>query len=138
MIVDATNLIAGRIATVVAKKALLGEGIVILYANDAVISGHKRTLLEKTKKDYDRGIHTKGPFIPKLPEKYLKRIIRGMLPYKQPKGKAAFARIKCYNTVPEQFKDQKIETIPSANLKKLPTTKFITIKAICKNLGGKI
>lgn len=137
MIIDATNLISGRLGTIVAKKAILGEGISILNSDKAVFTGKKQMVLANIKKRSDRGIHTKGPFIPKQPDKFLKRTIRGMLPYKQDKGRKAFARIKCYNGVPAQFNDQKIETIESINVSKMSNTKYVTIKEICKTLGGK-
>jgi large subunit ribosomal protein L13 len=137
MIIDAKNLIAGRLATYAAKKSLLGEGIVIVNSEAAVMSGAKEHVLKTKKQDFDRGIPSKGPFIPKRPERYLKRIIRGMLPYKQPKGKEAFKRIKCHVGVPSNYKDQKIETIKSADVSKLPNTRYVTIKEICRHLGGK-
>ena len=138
MIIDAKGLIAGRLGTFVAKKALLGEGVSIVNSEAAVISGKRALVIKQTKKDFDRGIHTKGPFIPKMPGRYLKRIIRGMLPYKQQKGKAALNRIKCYSGIPENFKNQKIQTIESAKSSKLPSPNSVTIKEICKNLGGKL
>jgi ribosomal protein L13 len=57
----------------------------------------------------------------------VKRTIRGMLSYKQGRGKDAFKRIKCYNDVPEEFseapkikagKEKKIKTLPLENLSK--------------------
>ena len=49
MILDATNLILGRMATAVAKKALLGEKIDIVNCENAVISGNKYQILERYK-----------------------------------------------------------------------------------------
>jgi large subunit ribosomal protein L13 len=137
MIIDATNLIAGRLGTIVAKKALLGEGIVVLNSEKAVVSGKKDMVLKGSKTDFDRGTQSTGPFIPKRADRYLKRVFRGMLPYKQDKGKKAFARIKCYNGIPENFKDQKMETIESISTSKLPNPKYVTLKEICRHLGGK-
>jgi len=45
MIIDATNLIAGRLATFVAKKALLGEEIEIVNSEKAVLTGKKSDLM---------------------------------------------------------------------------------------------
>ena len=49
MIIDATNLLVGRLATVVAKKALLGGKIDIVNAEKAIISGPKRLVINKYK-----------------------------------------------------------------------------------------
>ena len=138
MIIDATDLIAGRLGTLAAKKAILGEGIVIVNSEKCVISGRSKMVLKKCKERADRGTPSKGPFIPKQPDRYLKRIIRGMIPYKSAKGKAAFKRIKCFIGIPDNYKEQKIETIENINVSKLSNANFITIKDICKHLGGKI
>ena len=41
-LLDAKNQILGRFCSQVAKRALLGEFIVIVNAKDAIISGNKR------------------------------------------------------------------------------------------------
>lgn len=136
MIIDAKDMVVGRIATVVAKKALLGEEISIVNCEDAIITGKKKSLLETIKKEKDRGTY-KGPFIPKLPDRFLKRIIRGMLPYKQDKGKTAYKRIKCYRGVPEEFEGKAITKIEKANVSKMKNLNYVTIKELCKKLGNK-
>ena len=102
-----------------AKKALEGEDIVIINCEKAVVSGTKKNLLAKYKRMRSMGIHTKGPFWPRMPDRFVKRTIRGMVPYKQPKGRAAFRKIKCYIGVPEEFKDKKADTIQKANSSKM-------------------
>ena len=133
MIIDATDLIIGRMATVVAKKALLGEKVDIINCEKALISGSKKDVLAKFKARRERGQPTKGPFIPRRPDMLVKRTIRGMLPYKQEKGLKAFKRIKCYLGVPEGM--EKAETIKEAHISKLPTLKYITIGTLSRELG---
>ena len=137
MIIDATNLILGRIATMAAKKALLGEKIDIINCEKAIITGDPKKIYEGYKQKIDRGIPLKGPYFQKMPDKFVKRTIRGMLPYKQEKGRKAYNNIKCHIGVPENLKDQKAETIESAHLKKLPNIKFMKVKVLCKLLGAK-
>ncbi len=137
MIIDATNLILGRMATEVAKKALLGETIEIVNCENAVISGNREQILERYKQRRERGIPTKGPFFPRTPERLVKRVIRGMLPYKQYKGKTAHKRIKCHVGVPEELKNEKFQMLEKANAEKLPNFKHITIKEVCEFLKGK-
>ena len=38
----------------------------------------------------------------------------------------------------KNFKDQKFDIIKNANVEKIPNLKFITVKDICKHIGGKI
>jgi large subunit ribosomal protein L13 len=138
MIIDATNMIIGRIATVAAKKALLGENIDIVNCEKAVITGKKAFLVADTKRRVDMGIHSKGPFFSRMPDKFVKRIIRGMLPYKQEKGRNAYKRIMCYIGVPHELTNQKFEQIQEANVSKTMDLDYLTVGEICKKLGAKI
>tara|TARA_Y100000310_G_C20610660_1_gene777812 strand:+ start:710 stop:1129 length:420 start_codon:yes stop_codon:yes gene_type:complete len=138
IIIDAKDLISGRMATFVAKQALLGETIDIVNAEQAVISGTPAQVLARYKQRSSRGIPSKGPFLPRNPDMFLKRLIRNMLPFKQDKGEKAFKRIKCHIGIPEEFKEKKIITLDSAQVSKLPNTRYITISRICKELGAKI
>ena len=108
MIIDATNLILGRLAAVAAKKALLGETIDIINCEKSVVTGTKSAILEKYLHRWHLGRNPfKGPFYQRQPEKFVKRTIRGMLPYKQEKGVAALKRVKCFLGVPVEFADKK-------------------------------
>ena len=131
MIIDAKNLIAGRLGSYVAKKAILGETISIVNAELAVISGQKKNILEKYRAQANRGEPFHGPFLPKTPDRFLRRLIRGMLPHKQTKGREAFKRIMCYIGVPEEFKGKQFETVKGANVTKMQHLKYLTIKEIC-------
>ena len=134
MIIDAENLIVGRMATYAAKRALLGESVDIVNCEKAVITGSKKNVFAKYKQKANRGGPFKGPFIPKLPDRFVRRIVRGMLPYKQEKGKSAFKRIMCYNSIPEELKGKKMEKLREADISRIKTLKYTTIKNICESL----
>jgi len=86
MIIDANNLILGRMASYIAKKALLGNRVDVVNCENCVIIGKKREILGRYNKRLQRGVHTKGPFLPKMPDRFVKKTIRGMtLQYKQGK-----------------------------------------------------
>lgn len=137
MIIDATNLILGRMASYITKKALLGEKIDIVNCEKTVITGRKDSTIKKYLRIQKRGTH-KGPFLPKKPNLFVRRSIRGMLPYKKEKGKKAFEKIRCYIGVPEEFKDKKFEVVENANVSKIPNLYYISVGEICKRLGAKI
>lgn len=137
MNIDATDLRLGRLATVVAKKALLGEEVHIFNCNRAVVTGSKEVLTAKAKRRREMGTHSTGPFHHRVPYLYVKRAIRGMIPYKQPKGQAAFSKIKCHNSVPEKFKDAKMESIEGAHVDNSMAAKFMYVEELCKFMGGK-
>ena len=157
MIIDANNLILGRLGTFVAKKALLGEKIDIVNCENCVITGDRNRIFEDYDNKLKRGIPSKGPFVCRMPNRFVKRAIRGMLPYKKERGRKAFKNIKCYVGVPENLKsqkskgflghkksqsdffvNQKIDTIKNANVEKIPNLKYIKIKDICVHIGAKI
>lgn len=134
MIIDATDLIVGRIATIAAKKALLGEKIDIINCEKAVMTGRSDSIIEKFKKKVKRGIPAQGPFTHRKPDRIVRRIIRGMLPYRQHKGREAFKRVMCYIGVPEDLKGKKAETIKEADISKITYLKYLTIEEISELL----
>lgn len=138
MIIDASNAILGRLATVVVKKSLLGEKIDIVNCENSVVIGKREFILTNYKQKADRGIPAKGPFFSKTPDRFVKRVIRGMLPYKKKKGRVAFENIKCYVGVPSEFKDKKYVEIKEASMGESKSSNHVTVKEICKHLGGKV
>ena len=138
MIIDATNLVLGRMGTFAAKKALLGEKVDIVNCESCVITGNRKKIFQDYRKLFRRGIQSKGPFYFKMPDRFVKRSIRGMLPYKKDRGQKAFKNIKCYIGIPETFNDKKFDTVTNANVEKLPNLKYIKVKEVCMHLGAKL
>jgi len=138
MIIDATNLIMGRLAAFTAKKALLGEKVDIVNCEKAVVSGNRRRIFSDYKQRVDLGRNPyKGPFFPRASDRLVRRAIRGMLPYKQEKGRNAYKLVMCYVGIPSKFREQKLETIPGANVSKLPNYRYVSIGELSKQLGSK-
>ena len=135
MIINAENLILGRMAAIIANQALLGEKIDIINVEKAVVTGKPAEILEHYKQKFHRGYALSGPYFQRHPEKLVRRTIRGMLPYKQEKGKKAFKNIKCYIGIPKELEGKKAETLEKANVKNIKKTKYITIKQISQSLG---
>ena len=138
IIIDASSLIVGRLATYAAKQALLGNQVRIINSEKAIISGKKENTFDDYLTRRKMGTHAKGPFIHRMPDRILRRVVRGMLPYKKPRGKEAFGRVLCYVGVPEEFKDKKAITIKDANMSKLPKLKYVDLRSVSKRLGAKI
>lgn len=109
IIIDATNATLGRLASYAAKQALQGKKVIILNSEKAIITGRKKFIIKKYQTRRRRGgTAMKGPLISKLPEKIVKRTIRGMLNYKEGRGREAFKRILCFKGIPEKYKDKKM------------------------------
>ncbi|MFH1590408.1 MAG: 50S ribosomal protein L13 [archaeon] len=137
IIIDATDLVLGRLATVTAKKALLGEEVAIVNAGKAIITGSKKQVLTHYREHSEKGSMRKGPFFRRQPERFVKRAIRGMLPYKQAKGRVALDRIKCYRGIPKEFEGKSIISLENAHAKNL-SIGFVTVNTICKEMGGSL
>ncbi len=137
VVIDAAGLIAGRLAAYAAKQALLGQDVIIINAEQAVISGNaQRTIREAKYKKFVRGVPRKGPYYSKLPDRYLRRIVRGMLPYKTPRGRTAYRKVTCFIGDPHGRAADAVR-VPGAEATKLPNLQRITLGRLCEELGGK-
>ena len=142
MIINAEDKIIGRVASFAAKQALLGQNIIIINCEKAVITGNKREIINKYKSRKNRTTIRRGPFYPRRADRIVKRTVRGMLPYKQSKGRNAFDRIMCYVSIPKAIQEkinagEKIIELKQTHKDKLDNTKFITLKELTKELGAK-
>ena len=135
--IDATGLILGRLSTRVAKMALMGEQINVVNCEKAVISGNKYNLFNEYQELRDKGGPFHGPFVQRLPDKFVKRVIRSMLPYKNERGRIALKLIKCYINIPEELKDSEMISFPEISKETITRTKIVTVGEISKSLGAK-
>jgi len=133
-VIDATNNIVGRLSSTVAKRALMGEKIDLVNCEKAVLTGKKESIFARYKERKERGNPLKGPFLSMMPDRFVRRIVRGMLPYKQEKGKRAFKNVMCYLGVPEKLKSEKIEKIKETNITNSKSISYIAVERICKQI----
>ncbi|MGM0771600.1 MAG: 50S ribosomal protein L13 [Halobacteriota archaeon] len=136
-VIDANGLIMGRLASNVAKRLLAGEEISIVNAENAVISGSKVTTFEEYDEIRNMGTREFGPYFPKRPDRILKRTVRGMLPYKRPRGRQAMANLKIYVGVPSDLKNAELTTVDGANMTRLSSNKYVTVGDLSRKLGAK-
>ncbi|UCH37323.1 MAG: 50S ribosomal protein L13 [Candidatus Bathyarchaeota archaeon] len=117
VLIDGSGLILGRLASNVAKQILHGEKVIIVNAEKIIITGNRKDILLKFKKRLETrtlGSQSKAPKHTRRPDTYVRRVIRGMLPWKKPKGKEAFKRLKVFIGIPEKLDGQTLSTIPTA------------------------
>jgi large subunit ribosomal protein L13 len=137
-VIDANGLILGRLASVVAKELLQGEEIVIVNAEKCVISGDRQMVLERYREKRERGSREKGPYYPRMPDRIVKRTVRGMLPYKKARGREALSKLKVYIGVPSEFEKMEKITLPEIHVSKLEVPKYVVLEEISRMLGAKI
>lgn len=138
-IIDATNLVAGRLASIVAKKLLNGEKVAVVNAEKAVFSGKKPTKVEEMKLFLEivgRGNPKYGPRHPRRPDTILKRMVRGMLPREKPKGIQALKNLRVYVGVPMEAGGNQFQTFQEASADKLKCS-YVSIGEIAKEVGWK-
>ena len=141
---DATNKILGRFCSQIAKRALLGDYIVIINAKKAIISGTKRNIHEKYLGKLNISTATnprRGPFHERRPDTFMRRVIKQMLPRKKVRGKEALKRVHVYiSDIPERFKSRYQTLVPTdiynADKSRLSYyNKYITLENLCMRIG---
>lgn len=142
IVIDGSNHIAGRLASIIAKRLLKGDQIVVVNADKIVITGKpesvtatylKRWLEWKTYYNPEK----RGPKYHRTPDKLFKRMVRGMLPKEKPKGREALKRLTVYVGVPEEYKGVSMIKIEEA-LHKNPLIPYITLGELYIRLSNKI
>lgn len=136
-VINGEGLLLGRMASIVAKRALNGEDIAIVNAELAIISGSRARVLGNYKRKRSRGSVEGGPFFPRRPDHIVKRTIRGMLPYKRPQGDAALKRIRVYVGVPEEYNGREMESLEEAHIDRLNNPQYVTLGTVSSFLGAK-
>merc|ERR1712072_231581 len=140
VVIDGRGHLMGRLASFVAKEALLGQKVVVVRCEELVISGsfirNKLKLLMKRNKRMNTN-PKKGPFHHRSPADMFHRVLRGMLPHKQYRGSAAFQRVKCVEGIPEPFNSVKRVVVPEAlRIQRLrPGRKFSNLGKLATDLG---
>ncbi len=138
--IDAENAILGRLASYVAKNALNGYGVVVVNAEKAIFSGTKEAVLAEVKnklRTHTLGSPNKGPVHYRRPDNYVRRVVRGMLPWRKTKGREAFKRVKIYIGEPTEFEKKNFVKVPNADASRLQVgCPKITVKNIVKEIGG--
>lgn len=139
VVIDANNMILGRLATQVAeiilgKKAEVGgigvdgkpttvkvqpdDMVYIINADKCVITGHPGVTTQR----YIQRMHIKtltnprrGPFHPRQPEAIVRRAVRGMIPWKKSNGKEAYRRLRVFVGTPEEASPSVALILPDAS-----------------------
>jgi len=135
-VIDASGLIIGRMASIVAKRLLSGESIIIVNSEKAAISGRRLSRLEEARAFLDIGHPKKGPFHPRRPDQIVHKTVKGMLPRRQPKGQMALKHLRVFLGVPTELKNVSFQTIPEAHVGRLKGP-YITVGELSKEIGYK-
>ncbi|MCE2614795.1 MAG: 50S ribosomal protein L13 [Nitrosopumilus sp. (ex Thoosa mismalolli)] len=122
IVVDATDHIAGRLSSNVAKLLLQGNRVSIVNCEKIMISGTRSNIIKEYRDflEISSILNPKhGPFHPRRPDTIITKMIRGMLPHgKKPSGVEAHRRLRAYIGSPKELKSLEKIQFEKAKIKK--------------------
>lgn len=136
IIVDGSNLIAGRLCSHVAKLLIKGNRVSIVNSENIMISGERKKIIEEYRKFLEVASITNpkfGPFHPRRPDTMISRMVRGMLP-KKPSGKTSLKRLRAYLGVPNELRSKKTISFDDAKIRR-PSPYYTTMGELGRMVG---
>ena len=138
VVVDARDCIMGRVASQVAERALDGERVAVVNAEEAVITGSEEDVMS-VYRQRDAVGSDRGPNYPKRPDRIFKRAVRGMVPYEKTRGREALGRVRVYVGNPyEDDSSVDADVLEDTSLDRLSNIKFVSLGDVSENLGANV
>ncbi len=137
MVVDGTDLVAGRLASNVAKMLLQGTRVSIVNCEKIMISGSRSNIIGEYRDFLEIAsiLNPKhGPYHPRRPDTIIARMIRGMLPRKKPSGKTALSRLRTYIGTPREIKSLKRVELQKARITR-SSANYTTMADLGRTVG---
>lgn len=136
-VIDVTGLVLGRVSSLIAKRLLAGDDIIIINAEKVLVLGGRQNILKSYEAAHARGSVRKGPNFPRSPERIMRRSVRGMLPYHRSTGREAYKHLKAYIGVPDEYATVKAERLEEAAARP-SLSEPLTLLEISRHLGAKV
>ncbi len=137
IVIDATNHIAGRLASHVAKLLLSGNRVSLVNCEKIMMSGTRSNIIKEYREFLEIAsiLNPKhGPFHPRRPDTIMKKMIRGMLPRKKPSGMEAHKRLRTYIGTPRELKSFEKIQFEKAKIRK-SASNYTTMADIGRTVG---
>jgi len=137
LVVDASGLILGRASSLIAQRLLRGASIVVVHAENAVVTGSRERVLAFYVANRARGSKRSGPHYPRYPDRIFRRTVRGMLPHQKTRGQQAFDRLVVHIGCPEGVKPAAPDWLTDAKVR--PALRPpMTLGEISRLLGARL
>ena len=136
IIVDGTNMIAGRLCSHVAKLLIDGNRVSIVNCENIMLTGDRDAIIKSYRQFLEiASINNPkfGPFHPRRPDTMITKMVRGMLP-KKPSGKTAFKRLRAYLGVPNELKSMTTKQFDDAKIKR-PSPYYTSMGELGRMVG---
>ena len=138
IVVDATDHIAGRLSSNVAKLLIKGNRVSVVNCDKIMMSGTRSNQIKEYREflEINSIINPKhGPVHYRRPDTIIRKMIRGMLPYdRKPSGKEAHQRLRTYIGSPKELKSLKKIQFEKAKIKK-SVSNYTTMAELCRVIG---
>ena len=138
IVVDATDHIAGRLSSHVAKLLLKGNRVSLVNCEKIMMSGTRDNIIKEQREflEINSIINYKhGPVHYRRPDTMIRKMIRGMLPHdRKPSGKEAHKRLRTYIGSPKELKSIEKIQFEKAKIKKSPSN-YTTMGEIGRVIG---
>ncbi|ODV66360.1 ribosomal protein L13 [Hyphopichia burtonii NRRL Y-1933] len=142
VVIDGKGHLLGRLASIISKQILNGQKVVVVRCEALNISGEffrNKLKYHDYLRKASRYNKTKGPFHFRAPSRILYKAIRGMIPHKTARGKAALERLKVFDGIPSPYDKKKRVVVPQALrvLRLKPGRKYTTVGKLSTSVGWK-
>ena len=117
IVIDGRGHLVGRLASKVAKEILRGQRVVVVRCEQLQLSGslfrNNITFHEFLRKANNTNPRRNFKHF-RSPSRMFWRSLRGMLPHKSPRGKAALDRLRVFEGIPYPYDQKKRMVVPEA------------------------
>ncbi|MGH1521278.1 MAG: 50S ribosomal protein L13 [Nitrosopumilus sp.] len=138
IVVDATDHIAGRLSSNVAKLLLKGNRVTVVNCEKIMMSGTRTNIIKEYREflEINSIINPKhGPVHYRRPDTIIAKMIRGMLPHdRKPSGKEAHQRLRTYIGSPKEVKSLDKIQFEKAKIKK-SASNYVSVGELCRVIG---
>ena len=138
IVVDATNHIAGRLSSNVAKLLRQGNRVSIVNCEKIMISGTRANIIKEYREflEINSIINYKhGPVHYRRPDTIISKMIRGMLPHdRKPSGKLDYSRLRAHIGSPKELKSFEKIQFEKAKIKK-SASNYTEMGELCRVIG---
>ena len=138
IVVDATDHIAGRLASNVAKLLVKGNRVSIVNCEKIMMSGTRSNQIKEYREflEINSIINYKhGPIHYRRPDTVMSKMIRQMLPFdRKPSGKESFQRLRTYIGSPKEIKSLEKIQFEKAKIRKTPSN-YTALGELCRVIG---
>ena len=138
IVVDATDHIAGRLASNVAKLLIKGNRVSVVNCEKIMMSGTRSNHIQEYREflEINSIINYKhGPVHYRRPDTIMAKMIRGMLPHdRKPSGKESHQRLRTYIGSPKEIKSIEKIQFEKAKIRKA-SSNYTTMAELCRVIG---